>query len=323
MSRIYVPAAASPADPTVARAGALLRAGELVAFPTETVYGLGASGLDAAAVGKIFAAKGRPSTHPLILHVASIDAAWALAREVTPRARALAAAFWPGPLTLVLPRAAHVPLAVTGGGDTVGIRIPHGALTLALLQSAGIPVAAPSANRYQQISPTTAAHVHAGLGDAVSMIVDGGPCAYGLESTVVDGVTGAVLRPGPITLAQLQAVDARIMYTARTQSAGVHAAPGLDAKHYAPKAKLHCVTTAMLGALDTDARGSAGVLAFEAQAGFRFACVTPREPAAYGHALFAALHAADRVECTEIYVEMPPISSDWAAVNDRLLRAAG
>src|SRR6266849_3900973 len=182
------------------RAAALIRAGELVAFPTETVYGLGANALDPAAVAKIYAAKGRPSGSPLIVHVDSVEMARGLAREWPEKAERLAQRFWPGPLTLVLPKQPHVPDALTAGMDTVGIRMPGNPIALALIREAGLPVAAPSANRFSELSPTTAQHVRDAMGNRVAMVLDGGRTTVGIESTVLSlaGPEAILLRPGMI-----------------------------------------------------------------------------------------------------------------------------
>src|SRR5580658_6888878 len=193
----------------LSNAAGLIRAGELVAFPTETVYGLGANALDAAAIEKIFAAKGRPPSSPLIVHVSSIEMAHSLAREWPERAEQLARVFWPGPLTLVLPKQPHVPDRLTAGLDTVGVRMPANSIALALIQEAGVPIAAPSANPFTELSPTTAQHVRDGLGDRVAMVLDGGRTTVGIESTVLSiAATGAavLLRPGMVTRQEIEAV---------------------------------------------------------------------------------------------------------------------
>src|SRR6185369_15840393 len=218
------------------RAGELLRAGRLVAFPTETVYGLGANALDAEAVDRIFAAKGRPATSPLIVHVNSVEMAQSLVLEWPEAADKLAARFWPGPLTLVLRKQAVIPDRVTAGLDSVGLRMPAHPVALALIREAGIPLAAPSANRFTQLSPTTAAHVRTALGDAVDLILDGGPCTVGIESTVL-ALTGGMpqlLRPGMVTQAQIEEVIGPVVILTST-SKGVHTSPGLHPQHYQPK----------------------------------------------------------------------------------------
>ena len=234
---------ALPADrDRIDRAGACLRDGGLVAFPTETVYGLGVHALDRAAVGRLFAAKGRPANDPLIVHVLSIDDARALVAELPPAAPILAQRFWPGPLTLVMRRSPAVPDAVSAGLDTVGIRVPAHPVARALLEAAGVPIAAPSANLFSRPSPTTAAHVLEDLRDRIDMVIDAGSTEVGLESTVLDlsGASPTILRPGAVTLDQIRSV----VPTAVLRNPGSPAAiepqrsPGLLSKHYAPRAPL-------------------------------------------------------------------------------------
>ncbi len=297
----------------LARAARILREGGLVAFPTETVYGLGAHALDASAVRKIFAAKGRPATNPLIVHVDSIDAARALTHEFPPMAMRLAERFWPGPLTLVLPRAGDVPDEVTAGGPTVGVRVPAHPLALALLRAAALPIAAPSANRSLAVSPTTAAHVRASLGAEVDLILDGGPCSGGLESTVLALGDGQprLLRPG---LIQVEALEDLIGPIARgpEPSAAIAASPGLGRRHYSPRASM--------GWWDGGAlRPDEGALLFDDVAGE--VLVMPRDPAAYATQLYAALHALDARGVARIVVARVPDDPRWAAILDRLERA--
>ncbi|HVX66855.1 MAG TPA: L-threonylcarbamoyladenylate synthase, partial [Bryobacteraceae bacterium] len=208
------------------RAAELIRAGRLVAFPTETVYGLGANALDAGAVARIFAVKARPSTSPLIVHVASLEAARELAAEWPEEAGALGRRYWPGPLTLVLPKKPQIPDIVTAGIGTVGLRVPAHPVALALLQAAGVPIAAPSANRFMGLSPTSAAHVRESLGAGVDLVLDGGPTRVGIESTVLSlvGGTPVLLRPGMIPLEELEAVVGPIA-VAGTAGPGSHPAP--------------------------------------------------------------------------------------------------
>src|SRR3984885_6061580 len=211
----------------IARAAALIRAGELVAFPTETVYGLGADALDVGAIDKIYAAKGRPPSSPLIVHVSSIEMARGLVREWPERAEKLARKFWPGPLTLVLPKQPHVPDRLTAGLDTVGVRMPANPIAEALIREAGVPIAAPSANLFTQLSPTTAQHVRDGLGDSVAMVLDGGRTTVGIESTVLSlaGSSAVLLRPGMITRQEIEAVIGPIrIFEPLTE--GAHASPG-------------------------------------------------------------------------------------------------
>lgn len=311
-----------PADAAaIAEAAALLRAGELVAFPTETVYGLGARALDAAALAKIFAAKGRPATHPLIAHVADADGARALSSGWDARAEALARRFWPGPLTLVVPRAPSVPAALSGGKATLAVRAPAHPVAQALLAALGEPIAAPSANRYQTLSPTTAAHVARSLGDAVPLVLDGGPCAAGLESTVLDLTVEppALLRPGALPLATLRAlVPALRLATDPVADEAARHSPGQDAVHYAPRAPLRLGKREELLALD----GAALLLRGRGEPARPDAIVLPDDAVGYGRALYAALHALDDAGVELIAVEAPPDDEAWLAVADRLRRAA-
>ena len=313
----------------IARAVALLRAGELVAFPTETVYGLGADAANPAAVAKIFAAKGRPAEHPLIVHLpgASHLARWA--REVPPEAERLAAAFWPGPLTLILKRQANVPDAVTGGQDTVGLRVPSHPLALELLQAFDGGIAAPSANRFGRISPTSAAHVREELGERVPLVLDGGACPVGIESTILDLSRGTpvLLRPGFITSADLARVLGRAPEVAAAQTAAPRVSGSLDA-HYAPRTPLQLVSSdGLLFALrDALVAGEkVAVLAPTVQA-ISHDLVTwkqsPAEPAGFAHDLYASLRELDALGCVRILVQQPPAGEAWLAVNDRLRRAA-
>ena len=231
---------------TIARAAAIIRAGGLVAFPTETVYGLGAHALDADAVARIFEAKGRPAGDPVIVHVADIEAVHALAASVPTSARLLMSAFWPGPLTVIVARGPAVPLRVTAGGETVAIRMPAHPVALALLRAAGVPIAAPSANRFSRPSPTTADDVAEDLGDRIDMILDGGASTHGVESTVVDCTRNEplVLRPGAITLEALRAVFPGIVMRASAvkDTAASLVSPGTLLKHYAPRAEVRLWT---------------------------------------------------------------------------------
>lgn len=229
----------------IERAAELLRAGRLVAFPTETVYGLGADATNAAAVEGIFAAKGRPHSDPLIVHLPSVDRLGSVARDAPEEAVALAERFWPGPLTLILPRAELIPSIVAAGGPTVGVRVPSHPVALALLTAAGVPVAAPSANRFMHTSPTTAAHVLADLDGRIDCVVDGGPCSVGVESTVLDLLASPprVLRPGGVTLEALRSVLPEVRgpeedAPARGDFSETLRAPGQMERHYAPRARL-------------------------------------------------------------------------------------
>jgi L-threonylcarbamoyladenylate synthase len=312
---------------------AILRRGGLVAFPTETVYGLGARALDPAALLRVFVAKGRPATHPLIAHVLGREDARALAAEWSDATDHLAAAFWPGPLTLVVPRAAGVPSELTGGGPSVGLRAPSHPVARALLHALGEPIAAPSANRYQTLSPTTAAHVAESLGDRVDMILDGGPCMDGIESTVVemhpDGPR--ILRPGALDFPTLAAVEPRLLDVAPVtiSSDTAHPAPGMDRRHYAPRATLVLATTreaAVTEALQRAARGERigllllGPLDSSSPAGGPRVRALGPEPRRYAHELFAALHELEDGDA--ILVEPVPAGPAWDAIRDRLQRGS-
>jgi L-threonylcarbamoyladenylate synthase len=287
-------------DPAVAYAAELIRAGRLVAFPTETVYGLGANALDAAAVERIFAAKGRPRSSPLIVHVASVAMARKLAAEWPPAAEKLAARYWPGPLTLVVPKRAVIPDIVTAGLPTVALRMPAHPLALALIRAAGVPIAAPSANRFTELSPTTAAHIPQSLADYT---LDGGPATVGIESTVLSLVgTPTLLRPGTIPITELESVVGPIAApTVETP----HASPGMHPRHYRPRTPLY------LGASTRPGRGVVLRLGHE----------MPGDALAYAAALYETLHALDKEQLDWIAVETPPETPDWAGVLDRLRRA--
>jgi L-threonylcarbamoyladenylate synthase len=317
----------SPDVLEIEKAVALLEAGELVAFPTETVYGLGADAGNASAVARIFAAKGRPSSHPLIVHFSNFAAARAWAAEVPAAAAKLAEAFWPGPLTLVLPKAERVPVAVTGGQSGVALRAPAHPVARALLAAFGRGIAAPSANRYGRISPTRAADVREELGGRVALVLDGGACEVGLESTIIACLGGRVtlLRPGSISRSQVEDVVGRV----EDPCADAPRAPGSDRSHYAPGTPLGIADTAALqGAVEAAlARGEKiAVLARTARpvASDRVAWrQMPLEPAPYGRALYAALRSLDGEGADRILVEAVPAGEPWAAIADRLSRAAG
>jgi len=285
----------------ISRAAELLRAGRLVAFPTETVYGLGANALDPAPVQRIFEAKGRPLSSPLIVHVDSIRMARELTSEWPASAEALAQRFWPGPLTIILPKNSTVPDIVTAGLPSVGLRIPAHPVAQALLKSAGIPMAAPSANRFTQLSPTTAEHVRMGLGDLVDMILDGGPCTVGIESTVLSlaGDLPKILRPGMISRPDIEAVIGPV------QVGGGAESPGQHPKHYSPR------TRVVLGSAPEQGRGV-----------HLDSTNMPGDPGAYAERLYTVLHDLDRQGYDWIAVQVPPDTPEWAGVRDRLFRAA-
>jgi L-threonylcarbamoyladenylate synthase len=319
-----------PTPESLARAAALIRAGKLVAFPTETVYGLGARADEGAAVREIFAAKGRPGNNPLIVHVADVEGARAVSASFPPAAEALARAFWPGPLTLVVEkRPGAIADEATAGGPTVAVRVPAHPVALELLRAAGLPIAAPSANRSTSISPTTAAHVVKSLGDRVELVLDGGPAGHGIESTIVD-VTRApavLLRPGAIPLAALAEHAPVVDPGAITVAEGERArAPGGQLRHYAPRAKV--VAMPAEAVLDeVSARRARGLVvgALERAPGSVRGApveVLPDDPRGYAAGLYAALHKLDDAGCDEIVIAAVPDGAAWRAVRDRLRRAA-
>jgi L-threonylcarbamoyladenylate synthase len=302
----------------VRRAAALIRAGELVAFPTETVYGLGANALDLAAVEKIYAAKGRPPTSPLIVHVDSIAMARALVGEWPDKADRLARRFWPGPLTLVLPKQAHVPDQLTAGLDTVGIRIPAHPIAQALIHEASLPMAAPSANRFGELSPTTAQHVRESLGDRIAMVLDGGPTTVGIESTVLSlaAPDAILLRPGMVSQAEIEELIGPVRVS-RSSEGPAHASPGLHTRHYSPKTPLVMVEQ---GRLPANGRGA--YLWTERPAAAARAIHMPNDPHGYAARLYDILHQVDAEGWDWIAVERPPRQPEWAAIHDRLERAS-
>ncbi len=324
-----------PEPEAIAEAARVLARGGLVAFPTETVYGLGARALDRDALARIFVAKGRPTAHPLIAHVADVAGARALAAEWNAYAADLAAAFWPGPLTLVVPRAPSVPAEVSGGGPSIAVRAPMHAVARALLAALGEPIAAPSANRYQSISPTRAEHVLKSLDGLVDLVLDGGACDAGIESTVVDVCHGAprVLRPGAIDLAALRRIAPRttIDDALAPDENAPRASPGMDARHYAPRAKLVLVeepNDLRARALAAKAAGShvgaivRGTAPEDLVTGAVLVHALPEDAPGFGARLFAALHAIDDAGADLVFVLAVPADEAWRAVRDRLTRAA-
>ena len=316
-------------DEGIAAAAAALRAGRLVAFPTETVYGLGARARDPGAVAAVFRAKGRPADHPLIVHVASPGELDAWVDPVPEAALRLARRYWPGPLTLVLRRAPGVPDAVTGGQPTVAVRAPAHPVAHALLRTLGEGVAAPSANRFGRISPTTAGHVAAEFPELELTILDGGPCDVGLESTILDlsGVRPRLLRPGAISAADLEATLERPVALAANRPGpdDVPRVPGRLASHYAPTAPLRLADEDDLEAAVAATPGAALLLRRAPRpAGHRGPSRRlPDDPAGYGRGLYAALRALDAEGPPGLVVERPPGTAPWSAVRDRLARAAG
>ena len=314
-------------DPEIEKAVEVLRGGGLVAFPTETVYGLGADAASAVAVAKIFSVKGRPSTHPVIVHLADAVQLAAWADAVPQAAQRLAHRFWPGPLTLILKRAHTVIDAVTGGQDTVALRVPAHPVARRLLARFGGGIAAPSANRHGRVSATTAGHVRHEFGAEVACVLDGGQAEVGIESTIVDlsGAHAALLRPGSITARQIEETLGMALTAA---AADAPRAPGTLAAHYAPRTPLMLMEgdLALELAASLSRQGKrAAVLGLTTQqpltAGLAW-IAAPRDPAAYAHALYASLRLLDEAGCDTIIVERPPQASEWAAINDRLSRAA-
>jgi L-threonylcarbamoyladenylate synthase len=315
----------------------ILQAAGLVAIPTETVYGLAANALSSAAVAGIYEAKGRPAQNPLIVHVANIEQARSLVTDWPEIAQQLAAAFWPGPLTLVLPKSAIVPDIVTAGGTTVALRQPQQPITLALLQQTGFPLAAPSANPSNQLSPTTAEHVLAGLSGKVPLILDGGPCQGGIESTVVDLTSDPprILRHGLISASQLLPYLPELSWnghavTEVTSEQTPLTSPGQLSRHYCPRIPLHCyrdpqaitsllqeATTSLAVVLPASSAVQIPSAKSALQVGY-----CPANPAEYAAQIYALLHELEDSSATKIILEIPPATTDWLAVRDRLRRAA-
>ena len=314
--------ARSPED--LDEAASLLRGGGLVAFPTETVYGLGALALEPLAVRGIYAAKGRPPTNPLIVHVLGEDDARPLVSRWPLEARQLAARFWPGPLTLVLPRTSLVPDECTAGGETVGVRAPSHPAARALLQRVGAPLAAPSANRAEHVSPTSAAHVLRDLNGRIDAVLDGGRSAYGIESTVLalDPAGPRLLRAGAVSQAALEDLIGPIE---RGQGdAGVARSPGQQRRHYAPAAIVRLAPAASLVTATERLPGRVGVLLRGDTPSPAATAVArlPDDPAGYARGLYAALRDLEDADCASIVIEQVPASHEWDAIRDRLTRAS-
>ncbi len=322
-------------DAAVKRAAELLRAGEVVALPTETVYGLAANALDAKAVARIFQIKGRPANNPVIVHVAGMDMAQRCVSDWSTRADKLAKAFWPGPLTLVLPRATEIPNLVTAGGATVGVRWPSHPLMQAVICRCGFPLAAPSANLSSRVSPTNAGHVCQQLGDKIAMIVDGGQSQVGIESTVLDLTVSPpeILRPGMIDVQSLAAVCGEVQSPkSKVQSPdSALRSPGLLKKHYSPKARLVVLSwrndadlNSQLSTLNLP-RSTCHIIAhttIPSGENFVQVSVIPRDAEAFARAIYAELHRCDDAGAEWIVVEAPPETPAWSAIADRLRRAA-
>jgi L-threonylcarbamoyladenylate synthase len=316
----------------VQRAAEFLRGGEVVALPTETVYGLAANALDARAVERIFQVKGRPAHNPIIVHVASLEMAKHCVANWPDLAGSLAKAFWPGPLTLVLPRAKEIPAIVTAGGPTVGVRWPSHPFIQAVIRECKFPLAAPSANLSNRVSPTTAEHVRKYLGGKISLIVDGGQTQVGIESTVLDisGWPPRLLRPGMIHEEALLAVTGELAIGA-SESQEVLKSPGLLRTHYSPKAPLVVwswkneaelkVRSAQRGVRSAKVHVIAHTR-IPTSAWFGRVSVIPHDPVAFARAIYAELHQSDEARAELIVVEAPPDSPEWRAIADRLRRAS-
>ncbi|GJQ28022.1 MAG: threonylcarbamoyl-AMP synthase [Phycisphaerae bacterium] len=328
----------SPEPAVLREAADVLRAGGLVAFPTETVYGLGADALNAEAVRRIYEAKGRPSRNPVIVHVRSMEQARELAAHWSPVVEALAERYWPGPITFVVKKHSCVPDIVTAGRDTVALRCPSHAVAMALLKTAGCPIAAPSANLSEQLSPTTAQHVLQSLDGRIDLVLDGGPAQVGLESTIVDMTTQPprLLRPGAITVDALcDACGPITIGAASIADNEAFSSPGQMARHYAPRTRLICCEGAAAGAMveaEVQAGRRVGWLRWTEERsvaatakGNSIAAVMdmPADAASYAARLYAALHELDAARLDLIVATLPPDSEIWRAVRDRLLRAAG
>jgi L-threonylcarbamoyladenylate synthase len=308
-------------SPEVRRAAEILRAGGLVAFPTETVYGLGADASSAAAMARLYRVKGRPADHPVIVHFASAEDAFRYAKEIPPDARLLAGKFWPGPLTLILKRSEKAKDFVTGGQPSVGIRVPSHPVAQELLKAFGGGIAAPSANRFGRVSPTTAAHVREDLGGDVELVLEGGPSEVGIESTIVDlsGGAAVLLRPGKISRAELEKI---VALEEKTGASPRHSG-GLE-RHYSPRTPARLVPTHALDREISHLKDRVAVLAFSRpDERVDYWLRMPREPEGYAQKLYAALRELDGAGCELILVEAPPEQPEWAAVRDRLQRACG
>jgi L-threonylcarbamoyladenylate synthase len=308
------------------RAVAILRRGGLVAFPTETVYGLGADARSSEAVRRIFAAKGRPPTNPLIVHVSGVAMAKLYCNRWPQAARMLAQRLWPGPLTLVLPKAAEIVDEVTAGLETVALRMPNHPMALELLRRFDGPIAAPSANRSTRVSPTTAEHVRQELGHDVDIVLDGGPCAVGIESTVLDlsGATPLILRPGGVSRERIQSLIGAVDHVAQPATGDSSAparSPGLQEVHYAPQTASYRVEGALAQSFPEHIGlvliGRSGEMSRERA----HLVEMPDTPQDYARHLYAALRELDQLKLEAIVVQMPPDEPRWLAVRDRLLRA--
>lgn len=322
----------APEQTAIDEAAEILRRGGLVAFPTETVYGLGANALDASAVARIFAAKGRPSYNPLIVHVPNEAAARELASDWPESASRLARAFWPGPLTILLRKQGIVPDIVTAGLDSVALRVPAHPVALALLRATRRPLAAPSANRSMALSPTTAQHVARSLGERVDLILDGGPTMVGIESTVVDlrGDRPAILRPGLLGAREIEPVVGALAAPNEPTGDAARPGPGMLDRHYAPRAQLRLFASGDAVSIAREATALAArgarvaTLVLDASPGGDAQEIVrmPGDPARYAQRLYATLHDLDEAEYDVVFVERVPEGDAWAGVRDRLERAS-
>jgi len=320
-----------PEGAAIETAADVLRNGGLVAFPTETVYGLGANALDVDAVERIYSAKGRPSYNPLIVHVPDVSAARALVSAWPERASRVANAFWPGPVTMLLPKRALVPDIVTAGLDSVALRVPANPIALALLRAAAVPLAAPSANRSTELSPTMARHVERSLGDRVDLILDGGPTHVGIESTVIDlrGEQAAILRPGIVGVRELEPLVGPLAEAKVAAGDTPRVSPGMLERHYAPRADLRLFNGVDTAQMMREARvlvadgARVGMLLLASDLAGPFEIVRmPGDAPRYAQRLYAALHELDDRECGVIFVERAPDEPEWLGVKDRLERAS-
>ena len=329
MTIVWTVDAEKPRPEDLREAASLLAAGQLVAFPTETVYGLGANALSSAAIDRLYQAKGRPRANPLIVHVADLELAKTICSVWPDTAERLARAFWPGPLTLVLPHCGAIPSGVTAGGETVAIRVPGHPVALELLRLAGVPVAAPSANPSGGISPTLGEHVLEGLDGKIAGLVEAGPCSRGVESTVIDlsGTHPVLLRPGPLSpeeIAQVLGSDPEaLLISADKRKQGPEKSPGRMGRHYAPKAQVVCVQS------EAEARACCAVWQ---QQGKRHAWLAlqpgpgtillPATPAEAMRSIYKVLHKIDKDLIGFLVVQLPNAEGRWLALRDRLLRAS-
>ncbi len=310
---------------SIEKAIKILQTGGLVAMPTETVYGLAADAQNPAALRKIFLAKQRPMDHPLIVHLAEMSLLPQWVKEVPAPAWVLAERFWPGPLTLIFKKASHVQDWVTGGQETVGIRIPHHPVALALLQGFGGGLAAPSANRFGRISPTTAEAVREELGDAVDLILEGGQCAVGVESTIIDvsGELPTLLRPGMITV---QAIEAVLRQPVRVRQDASPRVSGSHEQHYAPVTKTYLLSREKITEKLFNVTKRVGLIAFPHPGWVlpdHVKLVTlPRDPLVYAHELYSVLRELDKQGWNEIWLEAVPMGVEWDGIRDRLQRAS-